>query len=62
MQVRYICEHCGAHLDPSEHCDCDQYEQPEMEMARRAPKPRRRKPAYNSPEYLEQQWREFDCR
>ena len=18
----YICEHCGAHLDPGEHCDC----------------------------------------
>lgn len=60
--MRYICERCGAHLDPGEHCDCEQYEQPEMEMARRAAKPRRRKPVYNSPEYLEQQWREFDCR
>lgn len=19
----YICEHCGAHLDPGEHCDCE---------------------------------------
>lgn len=34
MQVRYICNRCGAHLDPGEHCDCDQYEQPEVEMAR----------------------------
>ena len=34
MQVRYICDRCGAHLDPGERCDCDQYEQPEVEMAR----------------------------
>lgn len=19
----YVCEHCGAHLDPGEHCDCE---------------------------------------
>lgn len=19
---KYICKHCGAHLDPGEHCDC----------------------------------------
>ena len=60
--MRYICDHCGAHLDPGERCDCEEHDQPEMETARRSSKPRRRKPAYNSPEYLEQQWREFDCR
>lgn len=32
--MRYICNRCCAHLDPGEHCDCDEYEQPEMEMAR----------------------------
>ena len=32
--MRYICNRCGAHLDQGEHCDCDEYEQPEMEMAR----------------------------
>lgn len=32
--MRYIRDRCGAHLDPGEHCDCDEYEQPEMEMAR----------------------------
>ena len=20
--MNYVCEHCGAHLDPGEHCDC----------------------------------------
>lgn len=29
------CACCGAYLDPGEHCDCDDYEQPEREMARR---------------------------
>ena len=33
MQYK-TCSLCGAHLDPGEHCDCDQYEQPEIEMAR----------------------------
>ncbi len=32
--MRYICNRCGAHLDPGEHCDCEQHEQPETEMAR----------------------------
>ena len=32
--MHYICDRCGAHLDPGEHCDCDEYEQQEMEMAR----------------------------
>lgn len=32
--MRYICDRCGAHLDPGERCDRDQYEQPEVEMAR----------------------------
>ena len=36
--MRYICDRCGAHLDPGEHCDCDQYEQPEIETARRREK------------------------
>lgn len=33
--MRYICDNCGAHLDPGERCDCDQYEQPEIETAQR---------------------------
>jgi hypothetical protein len=58
------CPICGSNIDFGERCDCEKshHDQPEMETARRSPKPRRRKPAYNSPEYLEQQWREFDCR
>lgn len=23
MYERYICQKCGAHLDPGERCDCD---------------------------------------
>jgi len=23
---QYICEHCNAHLDPGEHCDCQKVE------------------------------------
>lgn len=23
MYNRYVCEHCGANLDPNEHCDCE---------------------------------------
>lgn len=58
------CNHCGAHLDPGEKCDCDQYERPEREMARR---PVARKPTvipreYNTEAYIRQRWREFDMR
>ena len=24
---KYICKHCGAHLDPGEHCDCSEIEE-----------------------------------
>lgn len=27
-----ICEHCGAHLDPNETCDCQWMDDPEMDM------------------------------
>ena len=32
--MRYICDLCGAHLDPGERCDCEEHDQPELEMAR----------------------------
>lgn len=25
----YICQHCGAHLDPGEKCDCEEEEEKE---------------------------------
>ena len=58
------CPHCQAHIDPGERCDCDGYEQPEHEMARR-PVARRRTVyprEYNPQEYIDRRWREFDMR
>ena len=34
MQYK-TCRICGAHLDPGERCDCDDYDVPEVEMAQR---------------------------
>lgn len=32
----YLCEKCGAHLDPGEHCDCEEAaEQERVQTARR---------------------------
>lgn len=59
------CKLCGCDLDPGEWCDCDEQElaQPEMEMRRPVTKRRTVYPReYNSPEYIEARWREFDMR
>lgn len=31
----YICEYCGAHLDPGEHCDCEMERRRIKKMRRR---------------------------
>lgn len=63
MPIYRTCACCGAHLDPGEHCDCDEHEQPEVEEARL---PRRTRTIYprewNSEAYLRQRWLEFDMR
>lgn len=61
--MRKRCKRCGCFLDPGEWCDCEEQEQPEEEMARRpvkksTPYPRE----WNSEEYLERRWREWDLR
>lgn len=59
-----ICPHCNAHIDPGEHCDCDRYEQPEQDMARR-PVARKRTffpREYNTEAYIRQRFLEFDMR
>lgn len=58
------CACCGAYLDPGEHCDCDDYEQPEREMARR-PVARQRTvyPREHSTEaYTRQKWQNSGMR
>lgn len=58
-----ICSLCGAHLDPGEWCDCDGHEQPEIEEARRPVKHRTVYPReWNSENYIQQRWLEFDMR
>lgn len=35
MRQYKVCPFCGSHLDYGERCECDGYEQPEIETARR---------------------------
>lgn len=62
--MRKRCVVCGCYLDPGEWCDCEQPEQPEQEMARRPVKPSRTvfPLEYNTREYVEQRWREWELR
>lgn len=57
-----ICPHCQAHLDPGEHCDCDEQEcidTPRRQAAKKATiYPRE----WNSQQYIQQKWLEFDMR
>lgn len=62
--MRKRCNRCGCYLDPGEWCDCDEYPEPEQEMARRpvAAKPTIRPREWNSEAYIRQKWLEFDMR
>ncbi len=61
--MRKRCKLCGCYLDPGEWCDCDQHDQPEKEMARRPFARRTVYPReYNSQDYIDRRWREFDLR
>ena len=62
--MRKRCERCGCYLDPGEWCDCDEYDQPEQEMARRPVARKQTIPPreYNSEAYLRKRWLEFDLR
>lgn len=39
----YTCPHCGAHLDPGEHCDCDKRYWDVMRIYRKNIKKEKRK-------------------
>lgn len=57
-----ICPHCRAHLDLGEHCDCDEQEcidTPRRQVAKKPTIPPRE---WNSQEYIQQKWLEFDLR
>lgn len=57
-----ICPHCRAHLNPGEHCDCDEQEcidTPRRQVAKKPTIPPRE---WNSQEYIQQKWLEFDMR
>lgn len=57
-----ICPHCRAHLDPGEHCDCDEQEcidPPRRPVAKKPTIPPRE---WNSQAYIQQKWLEFDMR
>ena len=62
--MRKRCERCGCYLDPGEWCDCDEYDQPEQEMARRPAARKQTIPPreYNSESYLCKRWLEFYLR
>ena len=53
MQYR-TCPRCGAHLDPDERCECEDLDQPEVEMVRRSP---RGKPPQE--QYIDRCWKEW---
>ena len=56
------CKICGAYLDPDEHCDCDEQEcidTPRRQVAKKPTIPPRE---WNSQEYIQQKWLEFDMR
>ena len=56
------CKICGAHLDPDEHCDCDEQEcidTPRRQVAKKPTIPPRE---WNSQEYIQQKWLESDMR
>lgn len=60
----HTCTHCGAHLDPGEHCECDGHEQPEIDMVKRPVRRKRTTPPreYNTESYIRQRWLEYDMR
>lgn len=57
-----ICPHCQAHLDPGEHCDCDEQECIDTPRRPVAKKPTIYPREWNSLEYIQQKWLEFDLR
>lgn len=57
------CKKCGCYLDPAEHCDCEEQDQT-IDTPRRqvAPKKTIYPREWNSQEYIQQRWLEFDMR
>lgn len=37
----YVCDKCGAHLDPGEHCDCEAEKEHRKKIAEKLFKPER---------------------
>lgn len=37
----YVCDKCGAHLDPGEHCDCEVEKEQRKKMVEKLFKPER---------------------
>lgn len=63
--MRKRCKLCGCWLDDGEWCECDEQELAEPEMETRRPVAKRRTVyarAYDSQEYIEQRWREWELR
>lgn len=58
------CKICGCSLDPGEWCDCEEQDTPDVEQPRRpVAKKRTVYPReWNSQEYIERRWREWDLR
>ena len=61
--MRKRCKKCGCYLDPGEWCKCDEGA-PEVDQPRRQVAPKRTVPQreWNSQEYIQQRWLEFDMR
>ena len=63
--MRKRCKLCDCWLDPGEWCECDEQELAQPEMEARRPVSKRRTVyarEYDSQEYIEQRWREWELR